>query len=366
MSNKKGERFISLKRLTRYVNEGRFPNLHLPTNNSFKGCKYLGIKILQLDTISENGLERNIIRTFDDLDSRSHGISESFDAEIRTDKPLPTVVKYPGDDRLILNNGFGRFYTFNKHGQEFYAFYVVEITDEKYYANLAAWANESCYEVTNTIPDRVNNIVNMIRNKKLKNTEKAIRRYIKNVYQTICKDTTEKVVEEVKQMMDTGTEPELWRILDKSGSVHKEWVQKFSMIQYPDIDKEVIDDPVLGKGNRVLKQIVSGYCDKIATAIRKKKNKNLKTHFVLHTPAPKSEIDLLKKRVSLLKEISSWWNDMSGYFKAPNRRRPFELMGFLPQNFKSNHFTAKKHYVSIKKVLRDANDAGIDTRGIIF
>ena len=45
---------------------------------------------------------KNIIRTFDDLDSRSHGISESFDAEIRTDKPLPTVVKYPGDDRLIL------------------------------------------------------------------------------------------------------------------------------------------------------------------------------------------------------------------------------------------------------------------------
>jgi len=352
--------------LEKLVSEERFPKLYLPENIEFKGCKYLGYKVFDLNEITRNGLEKNIIRTNDDLDRRKERLFKSFRPGIRFDQPIPTLVTYPNSDRYILCNGFGRTYMFDYHGQDSYVFHIVEVPNEDYYGKIAAWANENCYHEPNSIEDRVNHLVTRIQNKQLKNSESAIRRYTNNVFQTLCPETLEEVVELTMERVDTGIAPTNWKTLDKEGSNHNEWVANYAMISYPEIGKVVMNNSVLGNGMRVLEQLKKGYTDKITTAIRKMKNKNMKTHFVLHTPSPKDELDLLKKRVSLLKEISSWWNDMSGYFGAPNRRRPFILMGFFPQDWSKGKAPEKKHYVSIKKVLRDANNQGIDTGGIIF
>ena len=102
----------------------KFPTPSFPNNKFFKGVKVLGNEILLLAEISKQGLKANYLRTHDDIDARVADLLNHFSQGIRTDKPLPIVYKFKGEDGYYLVDGFGRVTMFEGNNQLFYPFTV--------------------------------------------------------------------------------------------------------------------------------------------------------------------------------------------------------------------------------------------------
>ncbi len=357
-----------------YLNEllSKFPTPSFPNNKFFKGVKVLGNEILLLAEISKQGLKANYLRTHDDIDKRVAELYAHFAVGIRTDKPLPIVYKFKGEDGYYLVDGFGRVTMFEGHSKDFYPFTVVEITDPKYRDNIGSWANEDCPKVVSTVQDRVNQLVKRINDPAcddIINTEKSIRSYMKGVMQTIDPYVTDKIVKQVLERVSIGTDPDHWNTLDGNGIRFNEWVRDHSSVDYGFIKPKQKGKPTTTYKGLKVGQWKQGYGDRnIPTSIRRFEKWGVKTGWVLHCNAPKDFDDLTRKRVSLLRDMLDWNNSLSSVANSDGKQlvtsNTYKLLGFFPQDW-SNKGEVKKRLVSVKQVLKQASRLGIDVTDLM-
>ena len=350
----------------------KFPTPSFPNNKFFKGVKVLGNEILLLAEISKQGLKANYLRTHDDIDARVADLLNHFSQGIRTDKPLPIVYKFKGEDGYYLVDGFGRVTMFEGNNQLFYPFTVVEITDPKYRDNIGSWANEDCPKVISSVQDRVNQLVKRIKDPAcddIINTEKSIRSYIKGVMQTIDSYTTDKVVTQVLERVSIGTDPDHWNTLDGNGVRFNEWNRDHSSVDYGLLKTKEKGKPTTTYKGLKVGQWKQGYGDRnIPTSIRRYAKWGIKTGWVLHCNSPKDFDDLTGKRVKLLKDMLGWNNDLCGIVTSKGKQiitqETYKILGFFPQDW-SNKGEVKKRLVSVKQVLKQASNLDIDVTDLM-
>ena len=112
-----------------------------------------------------------------------------------------------------------------------------------------------------------------------------------------------------------------------------------------------------------------GYGDRnIPTSIRRYAKWGIKTGWVLHCNSPKDFDDLTGKRVKLLKDMLGWNNDLCGIVTSKGKQiitqETYKILGFFPQDW-SNKGEVKKRLVSVKQVLKQASNLGIDVTDLM-
>ncbi len=280
-------------------------------------------------------------RVGDDVTSRAHSLSISFESGIDWNEPLP-IIRLRKDGSKSLIDAFGRFQMFDDNGHEWWIMIEVECNAFNEW-KLRNWANRQKYRAPSSRKDNIEALKTAVRKGFIKNpTLRNLTIHLNGIEPHKPKEEKKEILSVLVDLYKKQAKPKKVRFLSwATTSIQKKWISRHFA------DAKKLGFKLGSKGKPMFSKISNCYYGIMVRTYEARKllqaiNYNLKKDVPLKVlglskDAITSKKKLKAERSAIRRNLTKLTNSLDEIYKKYNGNVPWEkevigIVGFVPED----------------------------------